>query len=110
MAKTLAKLTARKVETTKAPGMYSDGGGLYLQISSSGARSWIFRYRMGGRTTPRDMGLGSLDTVGLAEARASAQAKREEIRQGIDPIDARKADKAKQALDANKTITFKQCA
>ena len=42
------RLTALKVERTKMPGMYGDGGGLYLQVTSAGARSWIFRYRLNG--------------------------------------------------------------
>lgn len=110
MAKLTEKLTALKVDRLKAPGLYSDGGGLYLQISAGGARSWIFRYRMGGRKTPRDMGLGSLETVTLARARQDAKAKREGIQNGIDPIEARKADKAKAALDGARAVTFKQCA
>ena len=110
MAKTLDKLTPLKVERLKAPGLYSDGGGLYLQISANGARSWIFRYRMGGRKTPRDMGLGSLNDVSLAVARLDAAAKRRQIQQGVDPIEARKRDKAVAALDVTKAITFKDCA
>jgi integrase len=110
MAKTLEKLSALKVQRLKAPGLYSDGGGLYLQIKAAGARSWVFRYRMGGRKTPRDMGLGSLDSVSLAEARLKAADKRSLISDGVDPIEARKRDKAAAALDASKAITFKDCA
>ena len=110
MAKTLDKLSPLKVERLKAPGLHSDGGGLYLQISANGARSWIFRYRMGGRKTPRDMGLGSLNDVSLAAARLNAAAKRGQIQQGIDPIEARKRDKVVAALDLSKAITFKDCA
>jgi integrase len=110
MAKTLEKLSPLKVERLKAPGIYSDGGGLYLQISANGARSWIFRYRMGGRKTPRDMGLGSLNDVSLAVARLDAAAKRGQIQQGVDPIEARKRDKVVAALDVTKAITFKDCA
>ncbi len=61
--------------------MYGDGGGLYLQVTGDGkekiAKSWIFRYRFNGHTSKagkplaREMGLGSLDTWTLAEARAS---------------------------------------
>ena len=110
MAKTLEKLSPLKVERLKTPGLHSDGGGLYLQISATGARSWIFRYRMGGRKTPRDMGLGSLNDVSLAAARLNAAAKRGQIQQGIDPIEARKRDKVVAALDLSKAITFKDCA
>jgi integrase len=110
MAKTLEKLSALKVQRLKAPGLYSDGGGLYLQIKAAGARSWVFRYRMGGRKPPRDMGLGSLDSVSLAEARLKAADKRSLISDGVDPIEARKRDKAAAALDASKAITFKDCA
>jgi len=110
MAKTLEKLSPLKVQRQKVPGLYSDGGGLYLQIKTAGARSWVFRYRMGGRKTPRDMGLGSLETVSLADARAKATDKRNLILAGIDPIEARKRDKVAAALDASKAITFKECA
>jgi integrase len=110
MAKTLEKLSPLKVQRLKAAGLYSDGGGLYLQIRAAGARSWVFRYRMAGRTTPRDMGLGSLESVSLADARAKAADKRKLILDGVDPIEARKRDKVAAALDASKAITFKECA
>jgi len=110
MAKTLEKLSPLKVQRLKAPGLYSDGGGLYLQIKAAGARSWVFRYRLGGRKTPRDMGLGSLETVSLADARGKATDKRSLLLAGIDPIEARKRDKVAAALDASKAITFKECA
>lgn len=110
MAHRLKRLTALKVSRTGKPGLYADGGGLYFQISSSGGRSWIFRYRMGGRKTPRDMGLGSLNTVSLSEAREKATEARKFIDQGIDPIEARKAARSAQALDDAKAMTFKACA
>jgi integrase len=110
MAHALKRLTALKVPRLKKPGLYADGGGLYLQISGTGARSWIFRYRMGGRKTPRDMGLGSLDTVSLSEAREKAVEQRRFIDQGIDPIGARKVARSARALDDAKAMTFKACA
>jgi integrase len=56
------------------------------------------------------MGLGGLATYSLAEARDLAKACRQSIRQGVDPIDARRATRAKTALDAAKSVTFKICA
>lgn len=69
VARFIRKLSTLAVARTKAKGMYADGGGLYLQVSESGTKSWIFRFAARGKT--RDMGLGSLHTIGLAEARRS---------------------------------------
>jgi hypothetical protein len=44
------KLSARAVANAKTPGLYGDGGGLYLQVSATGTRSWLFRYKVGGRS------------------------------------------------------------
>jgi hypothetical protein len=67
VTQTIHRLSAVKVEHTKARGMYADGGGLYLQVSKTGSRSWIFRFKMNGQT--RDMGLGPVTTISLAKAR-----------------------------------------
>ena len=69
MARTTGRLTAFKVERARQPGMYADGGGLYLQVSERGA-SWIYRYMLNGRA--REMGLGPLVLYGLSAARALA--------------------------------------
>ena len=50
--------------------MHADGDGLYLQVTGSQARSWIFRYRWNGKH--HEMGLGSLKAVSLADAREKA--------------------------------------
>lgn len=108
MARTVGKLTTLKVARKLAPGLYSDGGGLYLQVSEAGTKSWTFRFKQAGRA--RDMGLGALSTVGLADARAKAAQCRRLRQEGLDPIEARKADRAQQALDAAKATTFKDAA
>jgi integrase len=86
-------LSPLKVKNAK-PGMYADGGNLYLQVTASKDgkrfnRSWIFRYRVAGRL--RDMGLGSTDILSLSEARERAREQRRARLDGIDPIDARRA-------------------
>jgi integrase len=101
-------LTALAVSRLKEPGAYADGGGLYLQISLSGGRSWIFRYSLNKRRP--EMGLGSVATVSLAEARDFALAARKLVQAGIDPIAAREAEIMKAKLEAAKAITFKQAA
>jgi integrase len=103
------RLTALKVAraAAKTPGMYCDGGGLYLQVSPNGA-SWIYRYMLNGRS--HEMGLGPLALYGLAEARALALDARRLRHQGIDPIEARRAARAQAQLDATKAVTFQECA
>ncbi len=79
----MPKLTARKVETLKIAGLHGDGGGLYLSVKSSGAKSWILRTVVHGRR--RDLGLGSASLVTLAEAREKARTLRKVAREGGDP-------------------------
>jgi hypothetical protein len=74
MARGHGKLSALAIGRAKEPGLYADGGGLYLQVASSGATSWIYRYQRAGRR--RYMGLGPVAAVGLAEARRKALAAR----------------------------------
>jgi hypothetical protein len=64
----LHRLTALRLGKLVEPGYYADGGGLHFQISSSGSRSWIFKFTLFGRTC--EMGLGPLSSISLAAARA----------------------------------------
>jgi integrase len=88
--------------------MHADGGGLYLTIAPSGSRSWIFRYQRHGKR--RDMGLGPVHLVGLAEARRRAHACREMLFQGIDPLGRKQGQRAAEAVETAKAITFQGCA
>ncbi len=87
------KLTARAAATTK-PGSYGDGAGLYLVVSPSGGRKWVYRFSWGGKVTM--MGLGSADAVSLADARGLRDEARRVLASGSNPIEARReAAKAK---------------
>ncbi|MPR11505.1 tyrosine-type recombinase/integrase [Microvirga tunisiensis] len=92
MARPLHALSARTVATLTKPGRHSDGGGLYLNITASGARSWVFMWKRAGKR--REMGLGSLRDVPLAKARCRAAIAREMLVEGIDPLAARDRPKA----------------
>ena len=87
----MGQLTARKVETLKAPGHYVDGDGLALVIGKRGGKSWILRTVVRGRR--RDIGLGGASWVTLAEAREKARALRKIAREGGDPIALRLANR-----------------
>lgn len=102
------KLTALKVTRATRPGIYGDGKGLWLRVGTGGARSWVFRFMLNGRA--REMGIGSVYDVKLAEAREIARACRRAVRQGRDPIEERRAERQAKRLEAARTITFQECA
>ena len=102
------KLTVKRVERLKQPGRYADGNGLYLQILSEKNRSWVFRYERNGRE--RMLGIGPLHTFGLSEARQRARLARQQLQDGVDPLDAKAAAKAARAIEQAKTITFEAAA
>jgi integrase len=108
MGRKVDRLTAVKVKTLKAPGMHADGGGLYLRISESGTKSWIFRFTVDGKL--RDMGLGGVNAVKLAAARERATECRELRAKGVDPISHNRASVAAQRATDAKSLTFRECA
>lgn len=82
------QLTAAEVAKISAPGRYPDGNALYLQVSDSGARSWVQRLMIGGKRV--DLGLGSATLISLKEARETAHEYRKEARAGRDPRELRR--------------------
>jgi len=108
MARAINKLTPKTVAALSKTGNFSDGGGLYLQISAYGSKNWVFRFTLHGRK--REMGLGSLNTITLAEARQAAVDCRKQLREGIDPIEQRKATLQVAKLANTKTMTFDECS
>lgn len=88
MARTLHKLTARRVATETKPGRHADGGGLYFSVDKEGRRRWTFMFARNGKQ--REIGLGSVRDVTLAQARTLASAARERLAAGQDPRSARR--------------------
>jgi integrase len=86
----MAKLTAIGIRNLKQPGRYSDGNGLILDIGKSGRGSWIVRVQVDGRR--RDIGLGSLSCLSLAQARDAAAQLRRDPKAGIDVVAVRKRE------------------
>ena len=108
MVRTLNRLTAMKVAKARQPGLYSDGGSLYLRVAPGGSKQFIFRYARHGRL--RDMGVGPAHTLSLAEARDKAREARKLLLEGIDPIDAKHARMAALLAADARAMTFVQCA
>ena len=86
MARQTERLSDLAVRRSKKPGFYPDGRQLYLQVSPTGSKSWLFRFARQGRE--RWMGLGPVPDVSLAEARQKAFDARRVLREGVDPIEA----------------------
>jgi len=108
MARTVNQLTATKVQKVKTPGMYADGAGLYLQVTGNAAKSWTLRYSLRG--VAREMGLGSLRKVSLADARRKAAECHKLLDDHIDPIEHRSQARASTALASTQCITFREAA
>lgn len=102
-----SRLTDIAIRAAKAKGLYPDGHGLYLQVAAAGTKSWIYRFKRDGRS--RDMGLGPLRDVSLAVARRKAQRCRQQLLDGIHPLEARRTGRAQARLDAAKAMSFDQC-
>ncbi len=108
MARGKGKLTAMNVERLKQAGLHADGGGLYLRVSKTGGKSWVFRYMLRGKA--REMGLGSYPATDLATVRGKAAGCDKLLADRIDPIEARKAKEAQAALNEASQQTFRRCA
>jgi integrase len=107
MARATQKLSAKAIQHKRKPGYYADGGGLYLQVSASGSKSWIFRYMLQGKA--REMGLGSIMAVSLAQARTEVGAWRKVLQDQMDPIAVRRDENKRKALERARSVSFMQC-
>ncbi|MDO9502146.1 site-specific integrase [Falsiroseomonas sp.] len=113
-----ARHSGRATATGKIrPERLPDGDGLSMQVTPDGAKSWLLRYTLAGRS--REMGLGACDPDGrrgltLADARTAAEAARRHLREGRDPIEAREAERAaRQRAEADAkaaAVTFRDAA
>jgi hypothetical protein len=108
MGRDVEKRSAILVGQLKSPGYHGDGNGLWLQISGSGSKSWVFRFTISGNL--REMGLGAVHTVSLSIAREKARQCRLLLTEGKDPIVSRDASSTASALSAARVKTFDQCA
>jgi integrase len=103
----MGKLTALQVERL-GPGMHADGNGLYLQVGTADARSWVYRFKLKGKE--RYLGLGSTTAIALKRARELADDARRLRAEGIDPIEHRRAERTAERIEAAKAVTFRETA
>ncbi len=108
MPKRVPELGALAVKGLTNPGLHAVGGvaGLCLNVTSTGARSWILRTMIADKR--REVGLGPFPDVGLAQARKNARELKQRISQGVDPVEERRAARAALIADQKKGLTFAQ--
>ncbi|MEP3895671.1 MAG: integrase arm-type DNA-binding domain-containing protein [Litorimonas sp.] len=111
MPRIAKELSALEVKRIQHPGRGANhtvavGGvsGLLLQITTNGGRSWLLRTLVGGKR--KEYGLGSFPEITLAVARDRARELKEMIRDGVDPIEARKAKKSALIAEQRRGLTF----
>jgi len=102
--------SAKSVEAIKEVGYHTCAKGLYLQVSKQGTKSWLFRYTSPITKKRREMGLGSLDFVSLAEARQLAVDNKRLVIDGKDPIEERKQSQLQKQLEQARNLTFREVA
>jgi integrase len=102
--------SARSVETVAAVGYHLCAPNLYLQVSRGGTKSWLFRFKSPVTAKQREMGLGPLDLVSLAQARQTAIDLRRQLLNGKDPLADREQQKRQSLLKESRSITFRDAA
>lgn len=107
MARQIFRLSDMKIKSLRKKGLHADGQSLYLRITDSGTKSWIFRFMLGGRR--RDMGFGHYPSITLSEARELAREAHAAIQRGIDPVEARR-ERIAGARPQPKVTTFQEAA
>ncbi|GJI92303.1 tyrosine-type recombinase/integrase [Duganella hordei] len=108
MTTKINKLSALAVKALDKPGYHGDGGGLYLQVSRTHTKSWIFRFAVAGKE--HEMGLGSLISIDLAAARQRAKQCRLMLLDGKNPLAELRASRSAHVVAQAKRTTFDQCA
>lgn len=110
MPKKAKEMGALDVGRLQAAGLHMVGGvaGLGLQVSQTGARSWVLRVVVGSKR--RDIGLGGYPDVTLAGARDAARVARAKIREGVDPVEEARAKRSALAASRASAMTFGEAA
>ncbi|AUQ53198.1 tyrosine-type recombinase/integrase [Phaeobacter inhibens] len=108
VAKELSALDVRRLQHPGTGGnaTFAVGGvsGLLMQITPNGGRTWLLRVTVGAKR--REIGLGGFPDVTLAQARERAREAKDQIRQGIDPVEQRKAARAALTAAQRRGMTF----
>jgi len=102
-------LNMKALERIRETGRHAVGGGLYLQVATGGARSWVYRYQHHGRR--HDLGLGPFPTITLAMAREAISRVRQQLHRNEDPLAIKRAERAAAKVEVVRAVeTFDMAA
>lgn len=101
-AKPLTEMQVRNAKASDRTRKLFDGGGLYLEVRPAGSKYWRIKFRVGGKE--KSLSFGVYPEVSLAEARKRRSAAREQLRDGMDPSQARKREKREAKLAADNSF------
>ena len=99
----LTDTAVRRAKSGAKPARFFDGGGMYLQVSKTGAKYWRLKYRFGGKE--KVLALGVYPDVSLAKARRDRDEARGLLAEGVDPGEHRKAERAAKRADEDRQLT-----
>jgi integrase len=102
--RSINNLTDAVIKARTSEGNLSDGGGLLLQVTKTGGKSWFYRYQL--NKVRRDKGIGPYPLIGLAKARELRDALALLVKQGIDPIEYHRDARIQAAAATAKRITY----
>ena len=100
-------LTDAQLRNLTEPGRHFDGGGLYLELTKAGGKYWRLKYRYGGKE--KLLACGVYPGVSLKDARELAAKARQVLKDGGDPGELRRAEKAKTAHESANTLEAVAC-
>ncbi|MBN3812233.1 integrase arm-type DNA-binding domain-containing protein [Paraburkholderia sp. Ac-20347] len=98
----LTELAVRNAKPTAKQQKLFDAGGLFLLVTPAGGKRWVLKYRVNGRE--KSLALGMYPAISLSEARKRRETAREKLAAGIDPSEAKKADKRAAKIAATNSF------
>lgn len=111
MARKTHKLTDLTIRKLAKKGLHGDGGNLFLRITETGTKGWVFRYKRGrrddGAKKVYDLGMGGYPDLSLTGARAKAAEFRGMLAVGVNPAEVRRNEHAPAgAPEAKRVVNF----
>lgn len=98
----LTDLGIKSIQPTRKAQKLFDGGGLFLMVTPAGGKYWRIKYRFNGKE--KLLSLGVYPDVSLSDARDKREEVKKQLKNNINPSQARKIEKHERILNAENTF------